>query len=750
MQTVNLNLIPGAVLPVVNVSQADTGRQFKLAILDGTSAADLSGKTLRISGRKSDGHAYQYSASDSVGGVPVIQVSGNLVTITTPMQMTAAPGKALVTLTITGANNEISTLNFHMDVQENPIADADMSDSDLPDIIALATEQMNRAEAAADDAVSAKNTAVSAKNDAVSAKGDAETAATTATNKASEASTSATNASTNALKAEGFAVGEQNGTAVSSSSPYYQNNAEYYRDQASASATSAAASAAEAEQYAQGGLIYKGSITFAQIPSSGLKSGYMYNMDEDFTTDSRFQEGAGIKVKAGTNIAWNGTKWDLLAVGGTDADSSFSTTSVNAVQNKVITGALANGNIRFGIDAGGNYGYIKAGADTVTPFKNPTGTKSDTYTANGTYTPDVTDYATHSVTVNVPSTTPTGNAGPGDVLSGKTFSSASYPSGSTGTMANRGSFSFTPTLTRADITSNGNYTVTSSTSSGSGAGYYSGVSVGQGSKTFNVNVQPSLTALDARGVRVIFEPYSKSESISYDWVDVIGHNGSSYVYGRVAGTSTWPDVVVPTHGQQYIYIYWRSDGSQEYWGFKIAAIVPAYCTAVQGQSTGTYSSLPRSADTTVTLANCRTIQTGHNYGSSESYCWRVDISSLQTTSTASGDGYAKTIYVPVQSATSRNAETAIQPSSETISSAKTYSAGYYSNSWTVTPQGSSPSLGTKTVSPSTSQSTYYASSDGYQGYSSVTVNAIPYLRTQGYVILSSDRTFDYGWFPNNF
>lgn len=38
----------------------------------------------------------------------------------------------------------------------------------------------------------------------------------------------------------------------------------------------------------------------------------------------------------------------------------------------------------------------------------PTGTKYDTYTSNGTYTPDVTNYATHSVTVNVSGTTPSG------------------------------------------------------------------------------------------------------------------------------------------------------------------------------------------------------------------------------------------------------------------------------------------------------------------------------------------------------
>lgn len=51
--------------------------------------------------------------------------------------------------------------------------------------------------------------------------------------------------------------------------------------------------------------------------------------------------------------------------------------------------------IAFGVDENGNYGYIKAGADTVTPFKNPTGTKQ--ITTNGTH--DVTDFASAEVSV---------------------------------------------------------------------------------------------------------------------------------------------------------------------------------------------------------------------------------------------------------------------------------------------------------------------------------------------------------------
>ena len=73
-----------------------------------------------------------------------------------------------------------------------------------------------------------------------------------------------------------------------------------------------------------------------------MKTGWMYDINEDFTTDSRFQEGAGKFVKAGTNIAWNGSKWDILAMGGINVDSSMSSTSTNPVQNKVISSALSN------------------------------------------------------------------------------------------------------------------------------------------------------------------------------------------------------------------------------------------------------------------------------------------------------------------------------------------------------------------------------------------------------------------------
>lgn len=54
-----------------------------------------------------------------------------------------------------------------------------------------------------------------------------------------------------------------------------------------------------------GAYVFKGSIAFTSLPSTitSVMVGYIYNINEQFTTDSRFIEGSGKVYPAGTNVA---------------------------------------------------------------------------------------------------------------------------------------------------------------------------------------------------------------------------------------------------------------------------------------------------------------------------------------------------------------------------------------------------------------------------------------------------------------
>lgn len=135
MQKTNLNRIPGGVYPVINASQYDEGRQFQIAVYDGASAYDLTGLTVTILVGKTDGTGCAYGAADDVKGVPVVAVSGNIVTITTPIQMTAAAGDNMAELQIEDATSIIGTLNFILRVEEAALdPNTPTSDTEIPAI----------------------------------------------------------------------------------------------------------------------------------------------------------------------------------------------------------------------------------------------------------------------------------------------------------------------------------------------------------------------------------------------------------------------------------------------------------------------------------------------------------------------------------------------------------------------------------------------------------------------------------------
>ena len=200
------------------------------------------------------------------------------------------------------------------------------------------------------------------------------------------------------LKAEGWAVGKQDGEDVTSGSPYYQNNAKYYSGQAngyksmaenaknyaygyandalgykndaSGYATTAGAKATLAESYAvggtgtrtgedddnakhykevceqiaaslEGGFLPMGTIAFESLPTENVEYGWMYNISNDFVTDSRFKDGSGKAYPAGTNVYFTGDNmWDCLSAPYQTAENTSYDNTESGLVSDDVQGAL--------------------------------------------------------------------------------------------------------------------------------------------------------------------------------------------------------------------------------------------------------------------------------------------------------------------------------------------------------------------------------------------------------------------------
>ena len=116
---------------------------------------------------------------------------------------------------------------------------------------------------------------------------NAEAAAISARGSASESATIATNAKNTAVSA---------------------------KDDAVAAKVAAEAAAEQASQVVSGAVRYKGAITFANLPTTGMVNGDMYNITDSFTADNRFRaEDQGKTFKPGANVAFDpNSKWDVL------------------------------------------------------------------------------------------------------------------------------------------------------------------------------------------------------------------------------------------------------------------------------------------------------------------------------------------------------------------------------------------------------------------------------------------------------
>ena len=295
-QSTNLNLIPGKVLPRVNAVQYDYGsRILEFPIWNGEQRFILTGAmTARIQGTKPDRLGFDYAAT--------VDTTNNIITADLTNQMTPISGEVMCEIVLKKSNERIGTLNFVLVVQPAALNDqTSTSKSDLPDIIALAEEQMHAAAASATKAQSyaegGTNTRPGENTDnAHYYAGQAEAAK-------QAANSSATSASSNALKAEGFANGKQNGQAVPGTSPYYHNNAEYFMEKAQ-----------EAAQEAEG---------WSEHPPYIGPNGnwFVYNITDHEFVDSGIKASVSIRIQNITMLDYDATPY--VTNSGTTTDPVF-------------------------------------------------------------------------------------------------------------------------------------------------------------------------------------------------------------------------------------------------------------------------------------------------------------------------------------------------------------------------------------------------------------------------------------------
>jgi len=247
MQSVNLQIAPTGISPVINVSQNDIGRQFQLVLYEGSQAYTLpGGTTAQIDGIKPDRHGFSYTDA--------VSVSGNVVTVTTKQQMTIVPGTVECEIRLTKSGLDLGTLNFKLLVEKSPIdGDTDISDTELPAIFALAREQEQNAEAWAAGTKAGVPVGPDAEQYENNAKYYAE------------------HVGDYVYDSEAWAKGTKNGVPVSSSDETYHNNSKYYSQQSASSASAASSSAGTANTYKQEAEAWaKGTKNGTPVPSSDV------------------------------------------------------------------------------------------------------------------------------------------------------------------------------------------------------------------------------------------------------------------------------------------------------------------------------------------------------------------------------------------------------------------------------------------------------------------------------------------------
>ena len=339
-QAYDLNLIPGGVPIIVNVSQADAGtRTLKFNVFNKNKLYTIpSDVKAEVVGTKQDHHCF----------INECTMSGSIVSVLVTGQMTAVQGDVTCKIRFIkdGTSNVLGSAIFVLRVDTAALPeDADLSASDIPmieEVLAIAPELRkdvievrSNAQNAAASAKNAKTSETNAANSQRAAKSsednalasqraakDSETKSKTSEDNAKTSETNAGNSQRAAKTSENNAKASEQHAASSESeakawavgpsgtgSGSDTNNAKYWAERAKATAA--------------GAFTYQGTCRYADLPSS-KSVGDVWNIEDAFIFN-------GHSYPAGTNVAWNGTEWD--------PQGGFIDTDTTPVQNstKLIT-----------------------------------------------------------------------------------------------------------------------------------------------------------------------------------------------------------------------------------------------------------------------------------------------------------------------------------------------------------------------------------------------------------------------------
>ena len=252
-------------------------------------------------------------------------------------------------------------------------------------------------------------------------------------------------------------------------------------------------------------VIYQDNVTFVQsadfvyVPGTAYQNGTAGTEPSAPTGTNILETFKFMRVDLTDGAIVSVTDYSTPYLSNTAVETEFSGSLAQIQSN---TDAL-NG-LRFGIDQNGKYGYKKVGADTVTPFRNPTGNaqaanvlKPKTFSnANGDdIQGQMEDRGAVNATVNPGAsyTIQEGyHNGSGKVNGAANTGTYTFPAGSGGTTYDMGASNLTRYVNAEQVRATGRNDKRSNVTIGSVTLNYSGgsgtitVTVGGGSKTYNV------------------------------------------------------------------------------------------------------------------------------------------------------------------------------------------------------------------------------------------------------------------------